>query len=286
MPPALAHLIAVNVEHEVLLCVGSGCRKAIRPSTILDHMRKRGHPTTRESRRQAREYVAAFPNDYDHSTVPLPEDGLAPQPIISVVDGLECRKCGFRSTSRKWIKMHGNKEHSLKRVADDELFQSVRMQLWFREGKECYWVVDESKQVAQDRQARRAAIQDMGEESDKSEARDNNDSPDGDNSQDEIDDQIVQDIETWKAEAQERRLRALKNIPVVEMDLWHQYTRWNDVLRQSKHNMVKTFYYTRDPDGDDRDDEPGLHRVVRVWRRILERCLDTLAAADQKDALK
>jgi Orsellinic acid/F9775 biosynthesis cluster protein D len=306
VPSALAHLIAVNVEYGVLLCVGSRCGRAIRPSGILDHMRKCGRPTTRESRRQMQEYRRGFPNDYDHSTVELPADGLAPQPVIPVVDGFECRKCSiaqddvpyqertrtraFRSQSRKAMKVHGNKAHALKRVADDELFQSVRMQTWFREGKERYWVVDESKQDERDRQIRRATIQDVGEESDESEAHDG-DNPDdddnGDDSQDEIDDQIIQDIEKWKAEAQERRLQALKNVPVVEMDSWHQYTRWNDVLSRSKHNMVKTFQYTRDPDGDDRDDdEPKLCRVMRAWSRILERCLDTLAATDHKDALK
>jgi hypothetical protein len=56
------------------------------------------------------------------------------------------------------MKVHGNKEHLLKRIADGELFQPVRLQTWFREGKEQYWVVDESQQVAQQRWARRATI--------------------------------------------------------------------------------------------------------------------------------
>jgi hypothetical protein len=147
--------------------------------------------------------------------------------------------------------------------------------------------VDESKQDDHDRQIRRTTIQDVGEESDESEAHDG-DRPDNNNnnSQDEIDDQIIQDIEKWKAEARERRLQALKNVPVVEMDSWHQYTQWNNVLSRSKHNIVKTFQYTRDPDGDDRDNKSKLCRVIRTWSRILERCLDILAATDHKDALK
>lgn len=32
--------------------------------------------------------------------------------------------------------------------------------------------------------------------------------------------------------------------------------------------------------------EAGLHRVVRAWKCILERCLDTLEATDHKDSLK
>lgn len=53
--------------------------------------------------------------------------------------------------------------------------------------------MDKSKQVAEDRCACRTAIQDIGEESDKSEAQGNN-SPDSNNSQEEIDNQIKTDI--------------------------------------------------------------------------------------------
>ena len=48
------------------------------------------------------------------------------------------------------------------------------------------------------------------------------------------------------------------------------------MLGQSKHNLVKTHQFARAPDAD----EPELERVLRAWRRILERCLDTLAASD------
>jgi hypothetical protein len=54
------------------------------------------------------------------------------------------------------------------------------------------------------------------------------------------------------------------------------------VLSQSKYNLVKTFHFTRMPDPD----EPGLERLLRKWKGILERCLDTLDATDYKDALK
>jgi len=61
-----------------------------------------------------------------------------------------------------------------------------------------------------------------------------------------------------------------------------QYTKWNEVLGQSKHDLVKTAQFARVADPD----EPELGRVLRAWSRIFQRCLDTLAAADQKDALK
>jgi hypothetical protein len=150
--------------------------------------------------------------------------------------------------------------------------------------------VDESQQVVQERQARRVAIQDVGEECDDLEGSSGSGSgsgsdSDSNNNNDNID-LIVQEIENWRADAQERRLQALTDVPVVELDAWHQYTKWNEVLSQSKHNMVRTFQYTRKPDADNKEDEAKLNRVLRAWRRILERALDILAAADQKDALK
>jgi hypothetical protein len=208
----LAQLIVVNIEYKVLLYLGCGCRKAICPSRILDYIHKYRYTTTKENCKQIQEYRRGFPSNYNHSTIELPADGLALQPVIPVVDRFEYRKCciaqddvpyqertcthAFRSQSCKAIKVHRNKAYSLKHVADDKLFQSVYIQTWFCKGKERYWVIDKSKQDERDRQIRHATIQDVGKESDKSEAYNSN-CPDNDdnNSQDEIDNQIIQDIE-------------------------------------------------------------------------------------------
>jgi hypothetical protein len=165
VPAALAHLIAVNVEYKVLLCLGRGCQRAVRPAALLRHVRDQKHPISKAARKEAHAYVQACPYDYDHASIALPADGLAPQPIIPIVDGFQCQQCPFRRTSRKAMKVHGNKAHAIKRVADDALFQRVRLQTWFWDGKERYWAVDESQQAQQERQARRAAIADVGEES-------------------------------------------------------------------------------------------------------------------------
>jgi hypothetical protein len=139
IPSALAQLIAVNAEHRVLICLGSGCSCAVRPAGFLRHVRDKKHPTTKAGRKLVREYIQAFPYDYTYSTIALPTNRLAPQPVIPIVDGFQCRKClDYYSTNRKKMKVHGNKEHLLKDVADDELFQLVRMQSWFGEGKERY----------------------------------------------------------------------------------------------------------------------------------------------------
>lgn len=95
-------------------------------------------------------------------------------------------------------------------------------------------------------------------------------------------DQIAQDIRQWKDEVQERRLTLLARPSADEMDPWLRYTGWNAVLEQSRHGIVKTHEFVREPD----EDEPELERLLQAWQRILERCLDSLANMDHKDALK
>jgi Orsellinic acid/F9775 biosynthesis cluster protein D len=282
IPQELSQLVALNVEYSVLICIDSKCKHALEPSALSRHLRDK-HKTPIELRRQVEQYVKEFPFTYNHASVRIPQDGLAPQPIIPIVDGFVCWDCPAKSVSWGGMRKHANQAHNKKRAADEDIFQAARLQSWFGEKREWYWSVDESQQVAEEQQARRAAIQDVGEEAaSDSEPNADSSSSDGEHGQDEIDDQIVREIENWKAEAQERRLRALNNVPAVEMDSWLQYTKWNEVLVQSKHNLVQTFHFARQPDPD----EPELGRVLRAWSRILERSLDTLAATDQKDALK
>jgi hypothetical protein len=54
---------------------------------------------------------------------------------------------------------------------------------------------------------------------------------------------------------------------------------WRNKLHQH-HQMsfVWTAKLAREPDLD----EPGLERVLRAWRRILDCCLDTLAAKNRR----
>lgn len=269
----------MNIEYSMLICVDIKYRYALQPKAISRHLRDK-HKTISNIQKQVDTYIKEFPFAYDHTSVPLPADGSAPQPVIPIVDGFACQDCPFKTQSRPTIRQHANQAHNKKRVKDEEICRPVQLQSWFGTKRERYWVVDESQQIAQERQVHQATIRDIGEESSNSDNADSG--SDSEHSQDEIDDQIVQDIENWKAEAQERRLQALKDVPTVEMDSWLQYTKWNEVLSQSKHDMVKTHQFTREPDPD----EPELERVTRAWRRIFDRCLDTLAATDQKDALK
>lgn len=278
IPQSLSHLIQLNVEYSVLICMGNGCRCAVSPASISRHLRSKHHVPI-ELRKQVDRYVQGFPVNYDFTNVKLPQERSAPQPIIRIVSGFQCKHCPalpFTSQSRDAIKKHGNKDHNMKRIADKDLFDLVKLQSWFWVGRERYWVVDESKQPGQP--ARIHEDQEVDQNSGNSEGSQHHDS-DG---QGEVDDKIVQKIEGWRTGAKKRRLTLLEKAPVDEADPWLRYTQWNKVLSQSKHNIITTNHFTREPDAE----ELELVRVLRAWRRVLERCLDTLAASDHRDTLK
>jgi hypothetical protein len=126
VPQALSHLIALNVEYKVLICIGNGCRHALKPTAIPRHLVDK-HNTPIVLQRQVDQYIKAFLFDYDYTSVQLPGDGSVPQPIILVVDGFACRDCQFKSQSRVAIRQHINKTYNKKRVADEEIFKAVRL---------------------------------------------------------------------------------------------------------------------------------------------------------------
>ena len=144
IPAPLAHLIHLNAEFKVLVCLGNSCRKAISLVGIIEHLCK-VYNEKPNIRRQVQEYINQFPFKYNYATVQLPVDKLGPQPIIQVVDGFQCKDCLlFKTWNRDAIRKHSNKVYNKKRVADEDLFNAVRLQSWFGEKRERYWVVDES----------------------------------------------------------------------------------------------------------------------------------------------
>jgi hypothetical protein len=141
IPKELNHLIYLNVEHRVLICPDDKCRKAVRPSAFVEHLRVQ-HKTPLSDRRRVQEYVGTFGGDCDYSTIELPPDKSRPQPMILIFDGFQCRLCPTRpsdasthrpstSTSKKCMKVHGNKKHKRYRVLNNKLFKRVRLQSWF-----------------------------------------------------------------------------------------------------------------------------------------------------------
>jgi hypothetical protein len=196
VPPALDHLIALNAEHGVLICVDNKCQCVLEPTAISRHLLDKNKMPAKV-RKQVGEYIKGSPFAFNHTNVPLPQDVSAPQPIIPAVDGFQCKECPFKTQSRPTMRQHANQAHNKKRAADKDVSQAVQLQSWFWGKRERHWVVDEIQQGQQERQA---TAQDVGEEPDDLGqdlgSRSNNES-----GQDEVDDQIIQNIENWQAKA-------------------------------------------------------------------------------------
>jgi len=254
LPPALRQWIALNVEFGVLLCVGSGCCKAVSPGALPGHLRRK-HQASIQVRKQVEDYVQQFTQSYDYSfqTVPLPLDGSAPQPILAVLTGLQCQDCLYKTRNRKAGREHANKQHNKKRVKDEELFRDVQLQSWFGEGKEQYWVVDVTRQ-----------------------SRDVNNSSSSGNAGAAIKAEIAE----WmiKEEGQYQ-----VSTVATEIDPWLQYTGWEEVLAGSKHDLETTAAFTATATAT----EPELALLLQSWERILQHSLNTHAAvSNYKDILK
>lgn len=86
IPTKLGHFIYLNVAYRVLICRHKKCRKAVEPRAFSEHLRVQ-HQTPLGDRECVQQYVSKFRWDYDYSTIQLPQDGSAPQPVIPVSMG-------------------------------------------------------------------------------------------------------------------------------------------------------------------------------------------------------
>jgi hypothetical protein len=68
IPQVLEHLITLNVEFQVLVCLGEECQCAVSPRTIVQHLYLQ-HKTPIELYKLVERYIKSFPGLYDHSSV-------------------------------------------------------------------------------------------------------------------------------------------------------------------------------------------------------------------------
>ena len=151
VPETLAHLITINVDFGVLLCLSPSCKRAVSSIGIDGHMRNIHH-----YKPAIRKQINGFVQDLisqdtrfqcNYTTVQLPADGSIPQLVVPVVGGFSCQECRFLTTNRDNIRKHVNREHLKKRKKDGDIFNCVQLQTWFGNKRERYWVVDESKEL-------------------------------------------------------------------------------------------------------------------------------------------
>jgi len=167
------------------------------------------------------------------------------------------------------MKQHGNKVHGLKKIKDKELFESVDLQSWYGNGKERYWLV------------KRREVFITGRDAEINLSKGGRDTLSTSESQLLLE-QLKQEYQQYHIDREQRRLQLADKIPPTEHDSWLNFTKWNTVLKASKHDLQKTYQFRRKPD----ESELELERVLEAWDRIVNRCLDTLEDVDNTDLLK
>jgi hypothetical protein len=113
--------MALYVEYGVLIYLSDKCKHALEPSALLRHLRDK-HQTSTDLKKQVVQHIKGFPFAYNHASVPLPRDGSALQPVIPIVDGFACRDCPYKLNDDSNIRIHGNKAHNKKKVANGVIF--------------------------------------------------------------------------------------------------------------------------------------------------------------------
>lgn len=262
LPEELQPWLTINSEFHILLCYATSCQHAVAPGSISRHLRDK-HQVRREVQKQADQYTKLWQWPYDVQSILLPLDGSLPQPILPILNGFQCINCSFKSQSQKLLRKHQSKEHNRRYLKNEEICTVVHLQTWFTKKKARYWVVDATRPS---RDVNNTSGSSSGSRNDATE---------------DTGAAIKAEIEEWMKKEEEEEYKA--STVATEVDLWLQYTGWEEVLAGSKHGLVKTAEFTATATGT----EPELERVVESWERILQRSLTTLIAVSNfKDILK
>jgi hypothetical protein len=108
----------------MLICIQY--KFVLKPTIIPQHFSDR-YKTAIKLQKQINKYIKKFPFSYDYTIVTLPSDRSALQPVIAVLKEHLCQACLYKTQSKDAIKKHRNKEHSKKRIADEELYKIVQL---------------------------------------------------------------------------------------------------------------------------------------------------------------
>ena len=90
IPQALGHLVHLNVEFGVLVCLCDSCHCAVSPTALSEHLRTK-HSTSCSIQKQIQEYTSAFPKQYNHKIVPLPPNGSCYGPVTDRLSACRLR---------------------------------------------------------------------------------------------------------------------------------------------------------------------------------------------------
>jgi hypothetical protein len=214
LPQVIQLWLIFNFEFKVILCYETDCRQALKLDGINNHLNRK-HQVEIKLRQQLTEYLEQWQWQYDFRSVPLPLDRSLPQPVLPILDGFQCRSCTYTTTNRSIIRKHCNIQHGQKRLKDEELFQAVQLQTWFREKRARYWVVDATRQ-----------------------SRDINNSSGSGSGSGSSSSKIEAAADQWEAEIKEKRLKLCQTPQPTEISPWLRFTDWPRILAESQYDLV------------------------------------------------
>jgi hypothetical protein len=136
--------LCLNKPESVIIC--TRCKYALQPSadTISKHLAVK-HQTSATARRGLTAFVRSLVLQ-DPNKLALRTDGCLPHPDLLILQGVACKLCLFRSTSRDLMQRHMSKEHEQRTGQKDCLGDNVRdnlsLQSWTQSGPRSYWIVE------------------------------------------------------------------------------------------------------------------------------------------------
>jgi hypothetical protein len=135
--------LCLNKPESAIICMR--CKYALNPSAvgISKHLWEK-HQVPPAARKGLKVFVVSLRLD-DPNKLALRTDGCRPHPHLLIQQGVACKRCLFRSTSRDLMRRHMSKEHSQKsgrnKWLGDGIHDNVSLQSWTQNGARGYWLV-------------------------------------------------------------------------------------------------------------------------------------------------
>jgi hypothetical protein len=128
IPQVLAYLVVLNIEYSMLIYVDCKYQYILEPSTISRYLHDR-YKTPIVLQKQVDQYIRVFLYIYNYTSIRLPTDRSALQPIISVVDRFVYREYLYKTYNYSNIRKYTNQVYSKKHIADEDIYRVVQLQL-------------------------------------------------------------------------------------------------------------------------------------------------------------
>ncbi|KFX92855.1 hypothetical protein O988_07100 [Pseudogymnoascus sp. VKM F-3808] len=140
---ASERFIIMNEEYNKVICIGEGCRRAIKARAVQGHLTRKHHVEGVLSKRIAEVIGEEVGWRWRPSNKRLPVNGLGPQKGLEVFKRFQCRFCNeLPARTVEDVEHHLYEMH---RETEGHIWDEVPVQSWSGEGGDESWIVDERK---------------------------------------------------------------------------------------------------------------------------------------------